>query len=179
VDFTVKWNYQYLLSLWDALSPQANSPVNCFTVWDSLVHPRGASPACESQQRQQSFFSVRMKPDSHLTYWNGNLAFDSLASLTVLYQTVQTQQPAVLIQIDGGWGQAVRQMCMPLTIIPAHQEVGARPTTYMLTNNGQRITIDQRHQIQGTVILAMGRNSPDVTRMQGVRAAVISKSLCP
>jgi hypothetical protein len=179
VDFSVKWNYQYLLSMWDALSPQSNTPVNCFTVWDSLVHPRGVSPACESRQRQQSFFSVRMKPDSHLTYWNGSLAFDSSAPLTLLYQTVQAQQPAVLIQIDGGWGQTVRQVCMPLTITPAHQEVGPRPTTYMLTNNGQRIVIDQRHQIQGTVTLNMGRNSPDVTRMQGVRATVISRAQCP
>jgi hypothetical protein len=178
VDLSVKWNYQYLLSLWDALSPQSNILEHCFNLWDSLVHPRGVSPECRARQQQQSFFSVRMKPDSHLMYWTGNLIFNSSAPLNLLNQTVHARQPAVLVQVDTGWGQALRHVCLPLAIVPAHVEQGTRPTSYMMTNNGQRITIDQRHQIQGTVTLNLGHNT-DVSRIQRVRATVIPRSQCP
>lgn len=168
VPVVIKWNYDYLASLYEAMERTSQKPKLCWTnSWE-----------CRERQSQQYYFDMHLKPPSNLIMgWNGSVAFDDPNKLISIYRAVATARTSIKIRMVDIHGATVAQSCQRFVLVPDDAGYN-KPTHYMINYSGNRVWINQRHFINGNVSLNFAQDVNRIAKLDKVQVSVVSEADC-
>jgi hypothetical protein len=155
VPVTVSWNYNYVISLWEALS--------------AVSRPTG-----------HSAMTVLLKPPQNLFMnWDGSLMFDDLQYMQQLVsKTVRDQQPMLQLTVFNRFGDAVSVTCQNFVFSNMDAMEHVRPDRYLMTVAGNTATIDQRYKMTMSWQVNFAQNYQAVRDLDRVQAKMLTESDC-
>lgn len=168
VPVTIKWNYDYLASLYEAMYRTSQKPVICWT----------SSWECRDRQNAQYFFDMHLKPPSNLIMgWNGSVAFDDPNKLIAIYRAIAQASASIKVVMLDVHGGVVAQSCQRIAISP--EDAGYnKAKQYMINYGGNRVWINQRYTIGGNVGLGFAQDVNRIAKLDKVQVSVVSAADC-
>jgi hypothetical protein len=155
VPVTVSWNYNYVTSLWEALS--------------AVSRPVGLSS-----------MTVALKPPTNLfMQWHGSLMFDDIQYMQqFVSKTVRNQRPWLKITVFSQSGDAVATTCQSFVFSNLDAMEHVRPTQYLMTVAGNNASIDQRLKITQEWQINLAQNYQNVREFDRVEARIVTEAGC-
>ena len=155
VPVTVSWNYNYVTSLWEALT--------------AVSRPVGSSS-----------MTVALKPPQNLfMQWHGSLMFDDLQYMQqFVSKTVRDQRPWLKITVFDRSGDAVASTCQNFIFSNLDSMEHVRPTQYLMTVAGNNASIDQRLKITQEWQINVAQNYQNVREFDRVEAKIVTEAGC-
>ena len=164
IPVTIKWNKDYVQSLYDAARAVGREPERC-------VFSR------ECAENQAGLHHLWIKGRGTLIGWNGWVGFDDWARMQAIVTRVTQHRPALQITIYDTAGHRRFESCQPFLLSNLEEPAsGHRPSRYMLTIQDRMITLDERYAIEGTRSVNFGSHSTE--GMDRIDARVVDQVDC-
>jgi len=163
VPVTIKWNKEYVQSLYEAALAVGHELERCF------------SQECKDQQARRSYLWIKGK--GMIVGWNSYVGFDDFAKTQAIIDRVTQHRPALQLTIFDTAGNRRYQQCQPFLLTNLESpSSGHRPNRYMLTVTDRMITLDERYAVEGTRWVNFGYQSTE--DLDRIDARVVDQADC-
>ena len=174
IPFEISWNYNYLLSLYEALEKVGVSGTCKNT--DILFN----MPRCNREQNDRSFLNMHLRPPENLIMgWTGRVGFDDDEKLKSLHRTMVRGGPAIQLVVKNTQGNPVYNICGYM------QELDHTVNSGRITNNRFILFHGREASIAGALVLSSSieldiRKNPSVLeQLDSIELRVVPKAQCP
>lgn len=181
IPFELKWNYDYLASLFEALYAIRSELEFC---WICLLDPMLEDPSRRQRRETMTTFSMTVKPPHwRIMGWSGSLVFDDDFALRAMYQAFIETRPAIKLEIANESGRTVHSECFYYSNLD-HQIHHRYPDFYMYNANYRypqmnRASINGNQIMAGSLPLNFKQDTGRLSALDRVTISVIRGINCP
>ena len=169
VPFELKWNYNYLGSLYEALYVvRSEAPDFCWACLE--LGPRAEDKASIERRKSQSSFTLMVKPPQNLIMgWRGTVFFDDDFKLRLLYQAFAESRPVIRVLIEDSAGMRLRDQCHQFGFL---DQLVQFSSYYSHANlNGNRV-------MRGEIPIRLGRKASEISEYDRISVRVVRSQDC-
>jgi hypothetical protein len=151
IPFELKWDSNYLSSLWEALAQTA-------------------------QGHGSTTVTVVYKPEGNwLRYEGGNAVFADDVKPAMVWQRLARSEPRLLVDILDSYGRSLQKQCFLIPELDQYYQY-SQPKNYMVKSVNRGIKIDGAITSKGLAQMPMG---PNTNRAQQAQLTVVLQQDCP
>lgn len=167
IPFKLKWNYDYLTSLYDSAYATRQERAACWI----------RSPECAKLQQTQSTFSMSVKPPQNwFMSWAGTVAFDDSFKVQSMANTFIGSRPAVMLTLRDDMNNVVKKSCYYWPELD-HNIVHSYPSEYMFNMHNNNAGINGNFVLNGQIEL--DTQSIPLAKLEKITLEVIKGNQCP
>lgn len=181
IPFELKWNYDYLASLYEALYAIRSELEFC---WSCLLDPKLEDPSRRQRRESMTAFSMTVKPPKNwIMGWSGTLVFDDDFALRAMYQAFIETRPAIKLEIANESGRVVQSECFYYSNLD-HQIHHRYPGFFMYNANYNypqmnRASINGNQVMAGSLPLNFKQDTGRLSALEKVKVSVVRGLECP
>ena len=168
IPFTIGWNQDYLISLYEALEKVGVSG-HCDFI-DILFN----SAKCEREQKSRTFLNIRLMG----TWGRGRIGFDDDEKLESMYRTMVGGGPALQLMVKNTQGNSIYSICYYMQELD-HNVNFVRGNNRFISFNGREASIAGALVVGTSLNLDLRGKSQLLSQMEGIELKVVLKSQCP
>jgi hypothetical protein len=158
VPVTVKWNADYLKALFDAYQMVGNG---------------------KAQYQNQPMLAINFRNPSWFGLnWNGEVFLQDPYKLQILLEHVTQNRPSIRLDIYDVNGAVMHTQCRPFVFSNLDPMENHLPSAYMLTVQQNRVSINQRYELEGKIRVNY-RGNARIGSMDRVEVRMVTESQCP
>lgn len=180
IPFEVRWSYDYLISLYEALRVTHIEPEAC---WRCLwLGPQAETEAQRQRRWTQSSFMLRVKPPQNaVKRWTGNLVFDDNLKIQAMHKTFVKSLPKVRLVINNAKGEVSFDQCYSYSQLDSQYIWSGHPNRYMFRFSGElrSASIDGDNVVAGVIPVRLKDDPAETIRgFDRVTMTVVTKDQC-
>lgn len=178
IPFELKWNYDYLASLYEALYETRSEPSFCWSC--ILLGPQAEDPSARQRRETQTSFTLMVKPPQNLLMgWRGTLVFDDNFKIRAMYQAFVASRPAIRLVIQDGSGRVAHDQCFYYPHLD-HVVHYHYPNFYMFTidHHHTRASINGNQVLRGELPINLRGDTKRLDSYESVKISVVSRQNC-
>ncbi len=180
IPFEVKWSYEYLISLYEALRVSHIAPEVCWRcVW---LGPQAETEAQRQRRLTQSSFMLRVKPPQNaVKRWTGHLVFDDDLKIRAMHKTFIESRPHVRLIIKNAKGEVSFDHCYSYTQFDRQYVASHHPSMYMFrfSSEFKRASIDADNTVVGVIPIKLkGDPAEEIRKFDQVAITVVTRDQC-
>jgi hypothetical protein len=180
IPFEVKWSYDYLISLYEALRVSHIEPEVCWRcVW---LGPQAETEAQRQRRLTQSSFMLRVKPPQNaVKRWTGHLVFDDDLKIRAMHKTFIESRPHVRLIIKNAKGEVSFDHCYSYTQFDRQYVASHHPSMYMFrfSSEFKRASIDADNTVVGVIPIKLkGDPAEEIRKFDQVAITVVTRDQC-
>jgi len=180
IPFEVKWSYDYLISLYEALRVSHIEPEVCWRcVW---LGPQAETEAQRQRRLTQSSFMLRVKPPQNaVKRWTGHLVFDDDLKIRAMHKTFIESRPHVRLIIKNAKGEVSFDHCYSYTQFDRQYVASHHPSMYMFrfSSEFKRASIDADNTVVGVIPIKLkGDPAEEIRNFDQVAITVVKRDQC-
>jgi len=174
IPFEISWNYNYLLSLYEALEKVGMSGT-CSTANILFNMSR-----CNREQNDRSFLNMHLRPPENLIMgWTGRVGFDDDEKLKSLHRTMVRGAPAIQLVVKNTQGNPVYNICGYMQELD-HNVIGGQITNNRFIRfHGREASIAGALVLYSSIELDIRKNPAVLEQLDAIELRVVPKSQCP
>lgn len=179
IPFELKWNYDYLASLYEALYETRSETSFCWSC--ILLGPQAEDQSARQRRQTQTSFTLMVKPPQNvLMGWRGTVVFDDNFKLRAMYQAFVESRPAIRLVIEDGRGRMAHDECFHYPNLD-HVVHYHYPDFYMFTIDRDltRASINGNQVMRGELPINFRGEAKRLESYESVKISVVGRQNCP
>lgn len=173
IPFTIGWNYNYLISLYEALE-KVGVKGTC-NMADILFN----MSKCNREQNDRSFLNISLRPPQNLIMgWTGRLGFDDDEKLKSLNRTMVRGGPAIQLVVKNTQGNSIFTVCGYMQELDHYVNSGYKSNNRFILFHGREASIAGALVLSSSISLDLRGKPQLLSQMDGIELKVVPKSEC-
>lgn len=178
IPFELKWNYDYLASLYEALYETRSEPSFCWSC--VLLGPQVEDQSARQRRQTQTSFTLMVKPPQNMLMgWRGTVVFDDNFKLRAMYQAFVESRPAIRLVIEDGTSRVTHDECFSYPNLD-HVINYRYPDFYLFTIDRDltEASINGNQVMRGELPINFKKDSNKLTNYETVMVSVVPFKEC-